>query len=74
MAHGSGGKSSADLMKDIFGKYFSNEVLDKLEDAAVLEINGTIAYSTDSFVVTPAILKAGISENWRSAERSMIWL
>ena len=28
MAHGSGGKSSAQLMKDIFAKHFSNEVLD----------------------------------------------
>ena len=36
MAHGSGGKSSAQLMKDIFGKHFKNEVLDKMEDAAVL--------------------------------------
>ena len=26
MAHGSGGKSSAQLMKDIFGKYFSNDI------------------------------------------------
>ena len=59
MAHGSGGKSSAELMKDIFGKHFSNDVLNKLEDAAVLEISGRIAYSTDSFVVTPAIFKGG---------------
>ena len=38
MAHGSGGKSSAQLMKDIFGKHFKNDVLDKMEDAAVLEL------------------------------------
>lgn len=59
MAHGSGGKASAELMKSIFGKYFSNEVLNKMEDAAVLELNGKIAYSTDSFVVTPVIFKGG---------------
>lgn len=59
MAHGSGGKASADLMKDVFGKYFSNEVLDKMEDAAVIPISGKIAFSTDSFVVTPKIFKGG---------------
>lgn len=59
MSHGSGGKASAELMKDIFGKYFSNEVLNKMEDAAVLEICGRIAYSTDSFVVTPVVFQGG---------------
>ena len=38
MAHGSGGKSSAELMGDIFGKHFKNQVLDKMEDAAVLQL------------------------------------
>ena len=66
MAHGSGGKSSAQLMKDIFGKHFKNEVLDKMEDAAVLELPASdgsavarIACSTDSFVVTPLVFKGG---------------
>ena len=26
MAHGSGGKSSAELMKAVFGKYFKNDI------------------------------------------------
>lgn len=62
MAHGSGGKSSAQLMGDIFGKHFANSVLDKMEDAAVLEVPGDgsrIACSTDSFVVTPLEFKGG---------------
>ena len=60
MAHGSGGKSSAQLMKDIFGKHFENEVLAKMEDAAVLDLPaGRIACSTDSFVVTPLVFKGG---------------
>lgn len=59
MAHGSGGKSSAQLMSDIFGKHFKNQILDKMEDAAVLQVNGKIACSTDSFVVTPLIFKGG---------------
>ncbi|MGN0704286.1 MAG: hydrogenase expression/formation protein HypE [Lentihominibacter sp.] len=59
MAHGSGGKSSAQLMSDIFGKHFKNQILDRMEDAAVLEVNGRIACSTDSFVVTPLVFKGG---------------
>lgn len=59
MAHGAGGKTSAELMSRIFGKYFKNEILDKMEDGAVLEMSGKIAYSTDSFVVTPVRFKGG---------------
>jgi len=59
MSHGSGGKASAELMKDIFGKYFSNDILNKMEDAAVLELHGRIAFSTDTFVVTPVVFKGG---------------
>lgn len=59
MAHGSGGKTGAELMEKIFGKHFKNEVLDKMEDAAVLEINGKVAFSTDSFVVTPVEFNGG---------------
>ena len=59
MAHGAGGKTGSELMSRIFGKYFKNEVLDKMEDAAVVEVNGRIAVSTDSFVVTPLEFKGG---------------
>jgi hydrogenase expression/formation protein HypE len=59
MAHGSGGKMSAELMSNIFGKYFNNDILNKLEDGAVCELNGKVAYSTDSFVVTPLVFKGG---------------
>ncbi|MDR2770766.1 MAG: hydrogenase expression/formation protein HypE, partial [Clostridiales Family XIII bacterium] len=37
-AHGSGGRDSALLMREIFGKRFSDPALDRLEDAAVLEL------------------------------------
>ena len=59
MAHGSGGKSSAQLMGDIFGKHFKNQILDRMEDAAVLEVSGKVAFSTDSFVITPLEFKGG---------------
>ncbi|MDO4518314.1 MAG: AIR synthase related protein, partial [Bacillota bacterium] len=59
MAHGSGGRSSAELMSEIFGKHFNNDILERMEDAAVLEVKGKIACSTDSFVVTPLVFKGG---------------
>ncbi len=59
MAHGSGGMTSAQLMQDVFAKHFSNAILDQMEDAAVLDLSGRIAYSTDTFVVTPVIFKGG---------------
>lgn len=59
MAHGSGGKSSAQLIGDVFGKHFKNQILDKMEDAAVLDVSGKIACSTDSFVVTPLEFRGG---------------
>ncbi len=59
MAHGSGGRSTSELIGSIFGKYFSNPVLDKMEDASVVEGAGRIAITTDSFVVTPLFFPGG---------------
>lgn len=59
MSHGSGGKATSELIGDIFSKYFSNNILDKMEDAAVLEVSGKIAFSTDSFVVNPIFFNGG---------------
>lgn len=59
MAHGSGGESTSKLIREVFSKYFKNEILDKLEDSAVVEGSGRIAVTTDSFVVTPIIFPGG---------------
>lgn len=59
MSYGSGGKQTSSLINEIFLKNFDNKILNKLEDAAVLNINGKIAYTTDSFVVTPMFFKGG---------------
>ncbi|MDR2131844.1 MAG: hydrogenase expression/formation protein HypE [Clostridiales Family XIII bacterium] len=42
-AHGSGGLDSALLVRDIFGKHFSDPVLARLEDAAVLDLPAALA-------------------------------
>lgn len=59
LSHGSGGKSTSDLIDKIFAKNFSNPVLDMMEDSAVVEGSNRIAVTTDSFVVTPLIFKGG---------------
>jgi hydrogenase expression/formation protein HypE len=60
LGHGSGGILSADLLRGIILPAYSNAVLEKLEDQATLEINGTrLAFTTDSFVVKPLFFPGG---------------
>ena len=59
MSHGSGGKETNELIKSVFARHFKNDELEKMEDAAVLHISGKIAFTTDSFVVTPLFFKGG---------------
>jgi hydrogenase expression/formation protein HypE len=60
LGHGSGGKLSAELLRDIFLPAFANPVLGKLDDQASLEIAGTrLAFTTDSFVVKPLFFRGG---------------
>lgn len=60
LAHGAGGKLSADLIEKLFIPRFGNETLDKLEDQAVLDIpKGKIAFTTDTFVVDPIFFPGG---------------
>lgn len=59
LAHGSGGLSTTELIKDIFAGRFSNPVLDKMEDSAIVDGAERIAITTDSFVVNPLIFNGG---------------
>jgi hydrogenase expression/formation protein HypE len=60
LGHGSGGKLTAELIEKIFLPAFANPVLDKLDDQAVFQINGSrLAFTTDSFVVTPIFFPGG---------------
>ncbi|MBA3913099.1 MAG: hydrogenase expression/formation protein HypE [Acidobacteriales bacterium] len=60
LGHGSGGKLTAELIEKIFLPAFSNPLLEKLDDQAVLHINGTrLAFTTDTFVVTPIFFPGG---------------
>src|SRR5262245_6893557 len=60
LGHGSGGKLTADLIEKLFLPAFRNPYLDKRDDQAVLEVNGArLAFTTDSFVVTPLFFPGG---------------
>ena len=60
LGHGSGGKLSAELLKDVFLPALGNPVLNRLEDQAIVSLNGTrLAITTDSFVVKPLFFRGG---------------
>jgi hydrogenase expression/formation protein HypE len=52
LAHGNGGTENNQLINEVFYKAFKNDILEKSEDAAVIE-KGNLAFSTDSFTVSP---------------------
>ena len=60
LAHGSGGRLTAELVHDIFLKHFANPALAPLSDAALLDrIDGRLAMTTDGFVVSPLFFPGG---------------
>ncbi len=60
LGHGSGGKMSAEILRDIFLPAFQNPALARLNDQAIVEVNGCrLAFSTDSFVVKPLFFPGG---------------
>jgi hydrogenase expression/formation protein HypE len=60
MAHGSGGKATHTLIADVFVERFANTHLARLEDQALIDAGDTrIAFTTDSFVVSPLFFPGG---------------
>jgi hydrogenase expression/formation protein HypE len=60
LAHGSGGKLSQQLIQKIVLPQFGNELLEPLHDGAVFSLGGArLAFSTDSFVVSPIFFPGG---------------
>lgn len=60
LAHGSGGKLTHDLVKQIFLPRFKNPFLEPLDDSAkITNQHGSIAFTTDSYVVNPIIFPGG---------------
>ena len=59
LAHGSGGKLSHELVAKNLIPSLTNPILEKMDDSAVFDINGRIAFTTDSFVVSPLFFPGG---------------
>lgn len=60
LSHGGGGEETQSLIKDLFFKHFGNEILWRMEDAASLVMESSkIAFTTDSFTVSPLFFNGG---------------
>ncbi|MEN2984410.1 MAG: hydrogenase expression/formation protein HypE [Dictyoglomaceae bacterium] len=59
LSHGSGGELTKRLIEEEILKYFGNEILGELLDSGVFNIEGKIAFTTDSFVVSPIFFNGG---------------
>lgn len=60
LGHGSGGRLSAALLREVFLPSFQNPALAKLNDQAVVDVEGVrLAFTTDSFVVNPLFFPGG---------------
>lgn len=59
LSHGSGGLLTNKLLETGVFDLLKNDKLDKRHDGAVLNSNGRLAFSTDSFVVSPIFFPGG---------------
>lgn len=60
IGHGGGGRLGGELIREVFAAAFSNPVLDRRHDAAVLPASkGRLAFTTDAHVVRPLFFPGG---------------
>lgn len=60
IGHGSGGRLSRELVKELFIKHFDNPALKEQSDSAILELNSDkLAFTTDSYVIDPIFFPGG---------------
>lgn len=60
LGHGSGGQLTSELVRDLFLPAFHNAALARLDDQAIVSVNGCrLAFTTDSFVVKPLFFPGG---------------
>jgi hydrogenase expression/formation protein HypE len=67
MGHGSGGKMMADLIEHLFAPAFDNKWLGQMADSTAIDLSslnaisslGQLAFTTDSFVVSPLFFPGG---------------
>ena len=59
LGHGSGGLLTHRLLQTGVFDIFKNNLLDQQHDGACFELNGTVAFSTDSYVISPLFFPGG---------------
>ena len=59
LAHGSGGRLSHELVEKKLLPFLANPALNKLDDSAVFEASGRLAFTTDGYVVNPIFFPGG---------------
>jgi hydrogenase expression/formation protein HypE len=59
LGHGSGGLLTHKLLQSGVFNLLKNDLLDQQHDGASFELNGKVAFSTDSYVITPAFFPGG---------------
>jgi hydrogenase expression/formation protein HypE len=59
LAHGSGSRLSHDLIEKNFLPPLANPLLARLDDSAVFDLSGRLAFTTDSYVVSPIFFPGG---------------
>ncbi len=59
LSHGGGGEETSRLIREMFYLHFANDILLAGEDAAVVSVAKKIAFTTDSFTVSPIFFKGG---------------
>jgi hydrogenase expression/formation protein HypE len=59
LGHGSGGVLTNKLLDTGVFDLLSNDILDERHDGAFIEMNGKLAFSTDSFLVSPIFFPGG---------------
>lgn len=59
LGHGSGGILTNKLLETGVFKLLENPMLNQKHDGAVFELNGQLAFSTDSFVISPVFFPGG---------------
>ena len=59
LGHGSGGLLTHKLLKSGVFNVLKNDLLDQQHDGARFILNGPVAFSTDSYVITPAFFPGG---------------
>lgn len=59
LSYGNGGKKTSRLIDEIILPAFNNNELSLLGDGALLNLGGSIAFSTDSYVIDPYVFPGG---------------